>query len=101
MLDWRNVPLVLYLDIKKPPLENWIPFIPAHEPGSNRQVRLQPAAMLRFLTGDDKPPAPIRPRSNLLREGLEAKPKKLPFFVHEEEEPRAGILVTQSYQRTR
>lgn len=80
--------------------ENWIPFIPVHDPGSNREVRLQRAAMLRFLKGDNNP-ARIRPRSNLLREGLEAKPKRLPYFIHEEEVPRAGILVSQSFQRTR
>jgi len=80
--------------------ENWIPFIPVHDPGSNREIRLQRAAMLRFLNGDDHP-ARIRPRTELLREGLDAKPKRTPYFIHEEEVPRAGILVTQSFQRTR
>src|ERR1051326_4035365 len=73
--------------------ENWIPFIPVHEPGSNRQIRLQRAAMLRFLKGDDHP-ARIRPRTQLLRDGLDAKPKRLPYFVHEEEVSRAGVLVS-------
>ncbi len=80
--------------------ENWIPFIPVHDPGSNREIRLQRAAMLRFLKGDDHP-ARIRPRTELLWEGLDAKPKRTPYFIHEEEVPRAGILVTQSFQRTR
>ncbi|BFU95573.1 MAG: conserved protein of unknown function [Nitrospira sp.] len=80
--------------------ENWIPFIPVHDPGSNREIRLQRAAMLRFLKGDDHQ-ARIRPRTELLREGLDAKPKRTPYFIHEEEVPRAGILVTQSFQRTR
>ncbi len=80
--------------------ENWIPFSPVHDPGGNREIRLQRSAMLRFLKGDAHP-ARIRPRTGLLREGLDAKPKRLPYFVHEEEVPRAGILVTQSFQRTR
>ncbi len=80
--------------------ENWIPFIPVHDPGSNREIRLQRAAMLRFLKGDDHP-ARIRPRTELLREGLDAKPKRIPYFIHEEEVPRSGILVSQSFQRTR
>ena len=90
---------IRYLAMNSVP-ENWIPFIPVHDAGSNREVRLQRAAMLRFLKGDDTP-ARIPPRTNLLREGLEAKPKKLPYFVHEEEVPRAGIQVTQAFQRTR
>jgi hypothetical protein len=80
--------------------ENWIPFIPVHDPGSNRQVRLQRAAMLRFLKGENNP-ARVEPRTSLFREGLEAKPKKLPYFVHEEEVPRSGIQVSQAFQRTR
>lgn len=84
--------------------ENWIPFIPVHDEGSNREVRLQRAAMLRFLASEDpkfSPPRRIRPRTNLMREGLEATPKKLPYFVHEEEVTRAGVLVSQTFQRTR
>ncbi len=80
--------------------ENWIPFIPVHEAGNNREIRLQRAAMLRFLPGEDSP-ARIRPRTNLLREGLEVQPKKQPYFLHEEEVPRAGIQVRQTFQRTR
>jgi hypothetical protein len=90
---------IRYLVMNSVP-ENWIPFVPVHDAGSNREVRLQRAAMLRFLKGEATP-ARIPPRSNLLREGLEAKPKKLPYFVHEEEVPRAGISVTQAFQRTR
>jgi hypothetical protein len=81
-------------------LENWIPFIPVHDAGSNREMRLQRAAMLRFLKGEDKP-ARVQPRTNLMREGLEVAPKKQPYFIHEEEVPRAGIQVTQAFQRTR
>jgi hypothetical protein len=52
--------------------------------------------MPRILTGDPNPPEKIRPRTSLLRHGLPHA-----YFVHEEEIPRAGALVTQSYQRTR
>jgi len=79
--------------------ENWIPFIPAHVADSNREVQLQRAAMPRILDGDpnDKPDK-IRPRTSLLQQGLAAK---APYFIHEEEVPRAGIRVEQSFQRTR
>jgi hypothetical protein len=95
--SWRAA--IRYLAMNTVP-ENWIPLIPVHDPGSNRQVRLQRAAMLRFLTGEDNP-ARVQPSTNLLREGLEAKPKKLPYFIHEEEVPRAGIQISQGFQRTR
>jgi len=80
--------------------ENWIPFIPVHIPGDNRQIQLQRAAMPRVLEGDPDPPVKVRPQTILLREGLDlAKP--LPYFVHEEEVPRAGARLIQSFQRTR
>jgi hypothetical protein len=56
--------------------------------------------MVRFLKGDDHP-ARIRPCTQLLWEGLDAKPKRLPYFVPEEEVPRAGVVVSQAFQRTR
>jgi hypothetical protein len=77
--------------------EQWIPFIPVHVEGSVRETQLQRAALPRILEGDPKPPAEkVRPRTTLLRFGL---PKA--YFVHEEEVPRAGAVVSQSYQRTR
>ena len=78
--------------------ENWIPFIPTHVTNSNREVQLQRAAMPRILNGTPKKPDKIRPRTSLLQEGLVDKD---PYFIHEEEVPRAGIRVEQSYQRTR
>jgi hypothetical protein len=80
--------------------ENWIPFVPVHVPGSNREIQLQRAAMPRILEGDPDPPAKVRPRTSLLREGLDRTPAE-PYFVHEEEVPRAGVRVAQAYQRTR
>ena len=88
--------------------ENWIPFIPVHIDGSNREIQLQRAAMPRFLKGDPNPPLPVRPRTALLRQGLdplptpsEPNPPRQSYFVHEEEVPRAGVVVQQTYKRTR
>lgn len=78
--------------------ENWIPFIPVHIPGSNREIQLQRAALPRLIARDPERPAKIRPRTTMLREGLDAR---LPYFVHEEEVPRAGVQVTANFQRTR
>lgn len=76
--------------------EQWIPFIPVHVPNSVRETQLQRAAMPRILEGDPNLPEKTRPRTSLLRQNL---PKA--YFIHEEEVPRAGALVTQAYQRTR
>jgi hypothetical protein len=78
--------------------ENWIPFIPAHVEGSNREVQIQRAAMPRILEGNPEKPDKIRPRTTLLQEGLA---ERKAYFIHEEEIPRSGIRVEQSYQRTR
>jgi hypothetical protein len=80
--------------------ENWIPFIPVHKKNDNREVQLQRAAMPRILAGDDEDPKRVRPRTILLREGLDQEPKKA-YYIHEEEVPRAGIQVAQAFQRTR
>jgi hypothetical protein len=80
--------------------ENWIPFIPAREPGSDRQIRLQRAAMPRVLEGDPDPPERVAPRTMLLRDGLDLAPKHS-YFLHEEEVPREGVRVIRHFQRTR
>lgn len=80
--------------------ENWIPMIPVHVAGDNREMQLQRAAMLRIIEGDPAAPVPVEPRTSLLRSGLDELPQ-LGYFLHEEEVPRAGALVTQSFQRTR
>ncbi|WP_437291494.1 hypothetical protein [Sorangium sp. So ce406] len=80
--------------------EHWIPFVPVRVPGSSREVQLQRAAMPRVLEGDPERPVRVRPRTGLLREGLDASPPS-PYFVHEEEVPRAGVRVSRSFQRTR
>lgn len=79
--------------------ENWIPFVPTHVPGSNREVQIQRAAMPRILENDpDDTPDKIRPRTTLLQLGLK---DRAAYFVHEEEVPRSGVRVKQSFQRTR
>ena len=80
--------------------ENWIPFLPVHVAGDNREIQLQRAALPRILEGDPDPPAKVQPRTALLREGLDHRPAQT-YFVHEEEVPRAGARVFQAFQRTR
>jgi hypothetical protein len=66
--------------------ENWFPFVPVHMAGSTRSVELQRARM----PGENRP---IR--------GAVLNPGPKAYFINEEEVPRAGRLVTRSYQRTR
>lgn len=81
--------------------EHWIPFIATHEEGSNRQTRLQRASMPRILDGDPESRVEkVKPRTNLLREGLN-QPVKQSYFINEEEVLRSGTMVAQSFQRTR
>jgi hypothetical protein len=80
--------------------ENWIPFLPVHVDGSNREIQLQRAAMPRILDGATDPPAKVQPRTVLLREGLDRTPAQT-YFVHEEEVPRAGARLFQALARTR
>lgn len=84
-----------------PVAEHWIPFIPVHVPGDNRQIQLQRAAMPRLMEGaEGVPPAKIVPRTRLLREGLDTVPAT-PYFVAEEEIERAGTVVETRWQRCR
>jgi hypothetical protein len=80
--------------------ENWIPFVPVHIPGDNREIQLQRAAMPRIIEGDRHLPVKIEPVTGLLREGLDADPKRS-YYVYEEEVPRTGVRVYRSYQRAR
>ena len=90
---------ISYLAMTSVP-ENWIPFIPVHIKDSNREVQLQRGAMLRIIEGDPTPlPPKIQPQTSMMRFGLDGV--KAPYYVHEEEILRAGIRLTQSFQRTR
>ncbi len=78
---------------------NWIPFVPVHLPGNKRQVQLQRASMPLLLKNTY---SHIRPRTALLRYGLnEMDEQQNPYFIHEEEVPRAGVKLQSTYQRTR
>jgi hypothetical protein len=65
--------------------DNWIPFIPVHMQGSEREVRLQRARM----------PAAKGAQGVILTE------KAAPYYVDEVEIPKAGIIVRRSFQRAR
>jgi len=78
--------------------ENWIPFVPEHVPDNNRQIQLRRAAMPRYPFDLASDFTRVRPRTTLLREGLDANK---PYYIHEEEVPRAGMRVAELYQRTR
>ncbi|MFI0976334.1 hypothetical protein ACH4SP_04795 [Streptomyces sp. NPDC021093] len=79
--------------IASPVPENWIPFIPVHVPGDSRSVQLQRASMPSEVDG-----TPVRPRTALVREGLDAG---RPYFINEEEVARTGTRVTVAFNRTR
>jgi hypothetical protein len=79
--------------------ENWIPFIATRKPGSPRLIRLQRASMPRLT--DAIPDSRVEPRSRILRTGLDRQPDRQPYFLHAEEVPRAGAIVTRGFQRAR
>ena len=70
--------------------ENWIPFLPVHVEGSNRETQLQRAAMPRVIEGVSDAEK-VRPRTTLLRPGLDTAAAAA-YFLHEEEVPRTGVL---------
>ncbi len=83
--------------------ENWIPFIAVKKDTSNlsRQIKLQRAAMPRYVEGIDANTR-IRPRTLLLSEEYDSTTQDWnPYFIHEEEVPRAGAIVKSTWQRTR
>lgn len=65
--------------------DNWIPFIPVHMQGSDREIRLQRARL----------PAAKGAQGRILTE------KAAPYYLDEVEIPRAGIVVRRSFQRAR
>ncbi|MDO1444626.1 hypothetical protein Q0590_00105 [Rhodocytophaga aerolata] len=81
--------------------EHWIPFIPMRKGGVNsRQIQLRRAAMPRLIPG--QAPKRIRPRTELLRTGYDPTTDTWgPYFLHEEEVPRSGVIVKRSWHRTR
>lgn len=79
--------------------ENWIPFIPVHTGQDDRAVRLQRSSMPRFFRNTVMP---VRPRTRILRSGLsDTDEQAVPYYLHEEEVPRAGVQVDVTMQRAR
>ncbi len=79
--------------------DNWIPFIPVHNPGSNREIRLQRGAMPRF--DGSQGASAIEPRGRFLRGETPMDAALQEYFVNEEAIPRAGLILTRSFQRAR
>jgi hypothetical protein len=90
---------IAYLAMTSVP-EYWIPFMPTHVAGSVREIQLQRSRMLRIIQGAPNPPVKVPPRTTLVRQGLDVKPAQS-YFVHEEEVPRSGATVSESFRRTR
>lgn len=80
--------------------EQWVPFVPVHLDDNKREIQLQRASMPRILENNPGIPLKIEPRTSLLREGLDLDTQQ-PYFLHEEEVPKAGIQIKKSFQRTR
>lgn len=96
----ENDAKIKYVLMKSVP-ENWIPFVPVHIENDNREIQLQRAAMPRLLEGEEGVrPQKIGPRTQFLREGLDAMPAAS-YFVAEEEVERAGTVIAIRWQRCR
>lgn len=81
--------------------EHWIPFVPVHIDGDNREIQLQRAAMPRLLEGEvGIIPEKISPRTRIVRDGLDEENPQ-PYFIAEEEVERAGTVVETRWQRCR
>ncbi len=81
--------------------ESWIPFVPVHETGSTREIRLQRASMPRFVGGETER---VRPLTSILRPGLpadDALPETSAYLLNEEEVPRVGVNVHGGMRRAR
>ena len=72
------------------------PVHPRARAGDNREIQLQRAAMPRLLNGTEGvTPDKIRPRTRLVREGLDDE-LAVPYYVAEEEVERAGTIVRRA-----
>ncbi len=77
--------------------DNWIPFVPIRFE-ENGQMRLRRAALPRTL--GNRPPERIRPRTQILREGLESASVRA-FDLNEEEITMPGIVVKERWRQAR
>ncbi|OJJ19700.1 hypothetical protein BKI52_19400 [marine bacterium AO1-C] len=80
--------------------ENWIPFIRVQRTGQPDRRYLQRGKMERYWPNVPGTARFIQPMSVLLQENTSNAGTGV-YFLKEEEVPRAGILVTCSFQRTR
>lgn len=83
-----TAPLKYQLESKVP--INWIPLVAQPDPARAPQIRLQKARVLRAVNGE---PAAIPPLGRIL------KPE--PYFLPEEEVPRAGLRLDRVVFRSR
>src|SRR5262249_27831966 len=72
--------------------ENWIPFLPVHQPGSVQQIHFQRAAM---------PKLGVPPKDVIKAKGAILNEVQPLYYINEEEIPNAGSIVRRSWQRTR
>ncbi|MEN0005509.1 MAG: hypothetical protein AAF798_15265 [Bacteroidota bacterium] len=72
--------------------EYFIPFIPVQLPSSARSIQLQRASMPRSIGQFDNA---IRPRTQLLSK------IPTPYYIQEEEIPKAGRIITSTWHRAR
>jgi hypothetical protein len=77
--------------------ENWIPFVPVHWPHNTHAIRFQRGWTSRAFPRGSR----VRPQTSILREGIEAEDQAAPYFVNEEEVPRAGTRVRGAMRRGR
>jgi hypothetical protein len=72
--------------------ENWIPFLPVQKPNSVQDIHFQRAAMPKLGV----PPVDVVKAKGVLLNEVPA-----PYFIHEEEIPYSGTIVTRAIQRAR
>jgi hypothetical protein len=81
--------------------EHWIPFIAVRASGSQPASELQRGSIPRVIEGDPvRPFANVKPRTSLLRPGLDTL-QPAPFLVPEEEVSRSGARVLLQFRRAR
>jgi hypothetical protein len=97
--DNENLVAALKYELGNNVPENWIPFLPVKRTGSARAIQLQRASMPRLFRNNY---TRVRPRTPLLRFNVNANnEQQSPYFINEEEVPRAGVQVQAGWQRTR
>ncbi|MGL1934379.1 MAG: hypothetical protein OCD01_05145 [Fibrobacterales bacterium] len=76
---------------------NWIPFVPTHSEGSNRDIVFRRGALPRVASdGADYTLEPVAPRTHLMNPHGD-----LGYALAEEEVLKGGITVVASFQRAR